>query len=173
MELEKDNSGLYVFPYIRKDLNLYVRKTANAWWRDPLKVRALLQAFDNHCASINKACDAAGISRRQYKYFAQEHPIIYERRRAAKFLKRARELVEKHMEISRRLLNGDGSVARQYLAYEDTGYDGRYGSAYARLRRIHGLPAARPAPKSEEQKLQDMADEVEKTRVMFTRRSRR
>ena len=173
MESEKDKSGSYIFPHIRKDLSLRVRKTANAWWQDPLKVLALLQAFDNRCASINEACNAAGISRRQYKYFAQEHPIIYERRRAAKFIKREREIAQKHREISQRLLAGDGSVAKQYLAYEETGYDGRHGSVYSHLRRIHGLPAVKPPPKSEEQKLRDMAMEVEKTRIMFERHSRR
>lgn len=174
MEFEKDNSGSYVFPHERDDLTVHVRPTANAWWQDPFKVYLLLQAFDNHCAPIEEACHVAGITRRQYKYFAQEHPVMYERRRAAKFIKREKEVRQKHLEVAQRVLDGDAHAAAQYLAYEDPmGYDGRYRSDYARLRRLHGLPAIPPRPRTEKQKLRDMEIEVEKTRIMLGHPSNR
>lgn len=172
MEFEKDNSGSYVFPHERDELTVRVRPTANAWWQDPFKVYLLLHAFDNHCAPIEEACHVAGITRRQYKYFAQEHPVIQDRKRAAKFIKREKEIRQKHLEITQRVLDGDAHAAAQYLAYTDPeGYDGRYRSDYARLRRLHGLPAVNPPPRSEAQKLHDMEVTVEKTRAMYARHS--
>jgi hypothetical protein len=91
MEFKKDNSGSYVFPHERDDLTVRVRPTANAWWKDPFKVYLLLETIDNQCSPIDEACHIAGITRRQYKYFAQEHPVVHERKRLAKFIKKEKE----------------------------------------------------------------------------------
>lgn len=158
----------YVFPYEREDLTLRVRPTANAWWLDLSRVCLLLDAFDNHCSSVGEACFIAGITRRQYKYFAQIHPVIHERRRSAKFAKREREIEEKRFALGRKLLDEKPGSALKYLTFDSPEeFDLRYRSTYARLRRIHGLPAHRPPPRSKEQQLRDMAAEVEKTRIML------
>jgi hypothetical protein len=168
MDSEQKKVDPYVFPHEREDLTLHVRPTANAWWKDLKKVYLLMDAFDNHCSSIGEACYMAGITRRQYKYFAQEHPVIYERQRRAKFAKREREIEEKSSMYAHRMLNGNTKNAFQFLVFTEPGqFDLRFRSDYARLRRIHGLPAQTPPPRSKEQQLRDMAAEVEKTRIML------
>lgn len=158
----------YVFPHERENLALHVRPTANAWWGDLGKVGLLLDAFDNHCAPIDEACYIAGITRRQYKYFAQAHPVLYERRRRAKFAKREREIRAKESDLGFALRKGGVKAAFRFLQFIDPEtYDLRYRSPYARLRRIMGLPAQSPPPRSEEEKRRDMLAEVEKTRVML------
>lgn len=168
MDAKEQKTDPYTFPHEREDLTLKVRPTANAWWKDPFKVYLLLDAFDNHCADVDEACYVAGITRRQYKYFAQEHPIIYERRRAAKFIKLEREIAQKEKELGEKLLNGEARAAANYLVYSQPGeYDLRYKSDYARLRRIHGLPAHNPPPKSKEEQLEEMKRNVEKNNEFY------
>jgi hypothetical protein len=171
MDSEQKKVAFYSFPHEREDLTLHVRPTANAWWKDLKKVGLLLDAFDNHCSPIGEACYVAGITRRQYKYFAQKHPVLYERRRRAKFAKREREIEEKSAMYGYRMENGSIKSAFQLLTFTEPGqFDLRYRSDYARLCRIHGPPAPTfhpPPPKSEEEKRRDMLAEVEKTRIML------
>lgn len=159
MDPGKSKIDIRTFPHKKEHLTLRLNPTANAWWKDPFKVYLLLEAFDNHCAPVGEACYVAGITRKQYKYFAQEHPVIYERRRAAKFAKREREIRQKHMDLARRVLNGDARAAAQFLAHEDPGtYDMRYRSDYARLRRVVGLPAVNPPPLNPKRKKSKRCD---------------
>ena len=168
MEFKKNDDGSYTFPHPRNgDLTLHVRPTANAWWQDQFKVFILLDVLENRGTSIDVACYAAGITRRQYKYFAQEHPVVYERRREAKFSKRAQKVVRKRMALAKKVWNGGGRAAMRYLTFDDPEFDLRCRSDYARLRRIMGLPAHNPPPRTEEEKRRDMLAEVEKTRVMY------
>jgi len=167
MENERKTVDPYVFPHEREDLTLRVRPTANAWWKDLLKLYTFLDAIENHCSSIGEACYIAGITRRQYKYFAQEHPVIYERIRRAKFAKRERELERKQSMYAHRIMNGNIKDAIRYLrATDPEEYDLRYRSTYARLRRIHGLPAHNPTQNMEEQ-LRDTAATIEDMRIML------
>jgi hypothetical protein len=174
MEFKKDNSGSYVFPHERDDLTVRVRPTANAWWKDPFKVYLLLETIDNQCSPIDEACHIAGITRRQYKYFAQEHPVVHERKRLAKFIKKEKELIQKHKQLVDTLMQGDSvNAAIEYLRYfNPEEFDLRYRSPLARLRRLHGLPATPPPLRSEAQKLYDMKVAVEKTRAMYARHSK-
>lgn len=168
MDPKKNNTDPYTFPHEKEHLALRVRPTANAWWKDPFKVYLLLEAFDNHYAPIDEACYVAGITRKQYKYFAQEHPVIYERRREAKFAKRKRDIIQKQKELGEKLLSGRAHAQARYLRFtEPVTYDLRYRSDYARLRRITGLPADDPLPINESGQLWTMANEVEKTRIML------
>lgn len=169
MEFQKDNSGSYVFPHERDELTVYVRPTANAWWKDPFKVYLLLQTIDNQCSPIDEACHIAGITRRQYKYFAQEHPVVHERRRMAKFIKKEKEIERKQSQLAKELLDGESNnAAIEYLRFSNPQeFDLRYRSTLAYLRRLHGLPAVNLPPRTEAQKLRDMEVEVEKTRIML------
>lgn len=169
MEFKKDNSGSYVFAHERDELTVRVRPTANAWWKDPFKVYLLLETIDNHCSPIDEACHIAGITRRQYKYFAQEHPVVHERRRMAKFIKKEKEIERKQSQLARELLGGESNnAAIEYLRFSNPQeFDLRYRSTLSYLRRLHGLPAVNPPARTEEQKLRDMEREVEKTRIML------
>lgn len=59
---------------------LKIKPTANAWWRQPVKVCKLLAAFSVGL-STSQACERAGITPQNYKYFVKEHPIILEIRK--------------------------------------------------------------------------------------------
>jgi len=167
MKIRKDGDT-YIFPYKKSDLTIRLCPTANAWWKDPIKVYLLLDAFDNHCTPTDEACYVAGITRKQYKYFAQKHPVIYERRRVAKFAKRKKEIIRKQTELERKMLQGGVRAASRYLIYSQPGiYDRRYKPTYKRLLRIHGLPAYPPPPKTEEEKEKERVEQVEKTRIML------
>lgn len=168
MDPKKDKIDPYTFPHGKEHLTLRVRPTANAWWKDLSKVYLLLDAFDNHCSSVEEACYIAGITRKQYKYFAQEHPVIYERRRKAKFAKREEEIEERRSLLAFRFEGGSLRAAYKFLIFDSPEeFDLRYRSSLAFLRRRIGLPAHAPPPKSNEQQLWNMKNDVEKTRVML------
>ena len=157
----------YVIPSRWDGMNFEVRFTANAWWKDPTKVVSLLDAFDNHQANIEQACYAAGISIRQYKYFAQLHPLINKRRKLA----RHEMDFEKRRILAGAVLKSENPSPRaaiQWLRYsEPEEWDLRYKEPYDRLRRSIGLPAKIQPPKSPEEQLEDMRTAVEKTRKVL------
>lgn len=168
MDSEHEKTDPSVFPHARKDLTICLRPTANAWWGDYSRVQLLLDAFDNHCASIDEACYIAGITRKQYKYFAQIHPVIYDRRKRAKFAKREREIFEKKVEYGRRLHKGGPNAAFRYLIHtEPETFDLRYRSPLGYLRRLAGIPAHPLPPKTEAERMDDMKWAIEKTRAML------
>ena|SRR3989344_7502300 len=53
--------------------NFNVKKSANAWWLDQVKVSKLIDAFENGC-TIEEACIHAKITINQYRYFTEVHP---------------------------------------------------------------------------------------------------
>jgi len=153
----------YVIPSDWDGMTLEVHFTANAWWKDPTIVIRLLDAFDKHKANIEQACDYAGISIKQYKYFAKLHPLINERRK----------LIYTEMDFEKKMILGgpaidkDPKAAAQWLAYtEPYEWDLRYKSPMARLRRQAGIPA-NPKPKTEGEKRIEMEEAVEKNRKYF------
>jgi hypothetical protein len=75
----KEPKIAYVIPGPTEHLTLEVKHSANAWWMDAPKLHRLLRAFEA-MSPIAEACDYAGITVKQYKYFAQEHPIVKELR---------------------------------------------------------------------------------------------
>lgn len=89
---------------------LEIKPTANAWWKSQIKVSRLLTSF-RVGSRIPEACIEAGISRRQYKYFAHLHPEINKIRQVYKgeLIKKAKATVEKNIEINPRF-------ALRYLA---------------------------------------------------------
>jgi hypothetical protein len=70
----------YKVPGPKEYLMLEVRYSANAWWMDKEKVFILLRAF-KEMTRLRDACVMAGITLKQYRYFARLHPIIEERRK--------------------------------------------------------------------------------------------
>jgi hypothetical protein len=57
-----------------------VRDSANAWWLNQHKVDKILVAFELG-STIIESCDYAGITLKQYKYFARIHPELAEIRK--------------------------------------------------------------------------------------------
>lgn len=151
----------YYIPSKYEGMDLYLRHTANAWWKDASKVYRLLDAFDNHRANIEEACGAAGISLRQYKYFANQHPFINKRRKISRY-----EMdPDKRMSLAMKVSTGDLKASMQWLRHsEPEFFDIRYRSSLSALKRIHKIPASPPPPKTQEQKDMDMRWNVEKHR---------
>lgn len=58
-----------------------VRESANAWWLEQHKVDSLLFALGTG-STVDEACDHAGITQRQFKYFARLHPELAEIRKS-------------------------------------------------------------------------------------------
>lgn len=161
MKEEDDQEIAYYIPHKYEHLTLKLKKSANAWWLDATKVIQLLDAFDFHNATIEEACYVVGISIKQYKYFASLHPVIHERRKIARYEMEH----EKAKGIVSMVNAGDPKACMRWLSYtEPEFFDLRYRSPLARLRRLYGLPAHLPPPKTEEEKLEDMKRAVEKTR---------
>lgn len=57
--------------------NFALKKSANAWWNDFIKVGELVQGFKIGL-DINKAMVYANISQGQWNYFVDNHPHFYE-----------------------------------------------------------------------------------------------
>lgn len=98
--------------YVVKDINIptfEVKKSANAWWMDSGKVSNLILAFKIG-ANTHEACDIAGISSDQYKYFVSQHPDFSTIKQACEQLQilKARETITKNLDHPR--------VAMWYLA---------------------------------------------------------
>ena len=70
----------YIIPGPRAHLTLEVRWSANAWWMDGPTLYRLLAQLDSGDVGLQEACAKAGITIRQYNYFANLHPLIEERR---------------------------------------------------------------------------------------------
>lgn len=71
----QDNNVFKIIKGPLPHLDIHLIKSANAWWMDIDKVIRLLEAF-RYDALVVEACSNAGITQRQYKYFAKLHPII-------------------------------------------------------------------------------------------------
>lgn len=72
---KKQPSFIYVIPGEIEDMTIAVQYSANAWWMDPTKVCKLCRYLERDYP-ISLACAQAGITMRQYKYFALLHPAI-------------------------------------------------------------------------------------------------
>lgn len=70
----------YIIPGPREHLTLEVRYSANAWWMDGPTLYKLVGLLDSGDHSLEGACRLAGITMRQYRYFAELHPVIEGRR---------------------------------------------------------------------------------------------
>jgi hypothetical protein len=99
----------YTIP-ITKDLNIEVQESANAWWLDRQKIHNLIAAFSVD-ATIREACASAGVTEKQYKYFAELHPIIREVRN---FLE-TRNILKARISIINAINNGNIKVSMWYL----------------------------------------------------------
>lgn len=76
---KKGKKIAYIIPGPREHLTLEVRASANAWWMDAPKLYKLVRELDQG-TPLQIACEIAGITMRQYSYFASLHPIIEDRR---------------------------------------------------------------------------------------------
>lgn len=96
----KQNLGIaYEIPSLNPAFPaLKIRRSANAWWTKGHALDLLLTAFKLG-SPVKEACGLAGITARQYKYFAQLHPEIAEFRvmHEASHLLRARMTVIKSL----------------------------------------------------------------------------
>lgn len=161
---EKNLDIAYYIPRRFEHLTLKLRRSANAWWLDASKVYRLLDAFERYNATIEEACDAARITVKQYKYFAQLHPIINEIRKAPALEKD----FDKRMVLYNTLQDGTAESAAQWLRFtEPDEWDLRYRSSpLTRIRRRLGITAKyleeQRRPKSQEEKNQEMLEAVEK-----------
>jgi hypothetical protein len=70
----------YTIPDVAYGIRLDVKKSANAWWLDQWRVQKLLDGF-SYAFTIPEACFTAGITPKQYKYFALLHPEVNEIRK--------------------------------------------------------------------------------------------
>ncbi len=112
-KLPKEPKIAYVIPGPTEHLTLEVKHSANAWWMDAPKLHRLLRAFEA-MSPIAEACDYAGITVKQYKYFAQEHPIIKELR----IYPDVAMTIIARQSLARGLQN-DWKLAFKYLARKD------------------------------------------------------
>lgn len=115
----KEPKIAYVIPGPTEHLTLEVKHSANAWWMEAPKLHRLLRAFEA-MSPIEEACNYAGITVKQYKYFAQEHPIVKELRTFP------------HVELSliarmrlAKALSEDPKLAYRFLAQKDRVREGK------------------------------------------------
>jgi hypothetical protein len=81
---KRENNG--EFEYVFKDAatgNFNVKKTANAWWKDKMKLEKLIAAYKIF-ATDDQACFYAGITIDQLIYFQEIHPEFYRIKHACK-----------------------------------------------------------------------------------------
>lgn len=88
---------------------LEVKPTANAWWKHEPKVHLLLAAL-REGYKIKEACKQARINLRQYKYFAQRHPEMFDIRQF--FRKKLTERAERSVALR---IAKDKRFALKYL----------------------------------------------------------
>lgn len=169
--MEDDPKNLevaYIIDHEKNDLVLYVRHTANAWWKRPSKLYRLLLALEDYSSKVEEACEFAEITKKQYKYFARLHPVLSDRIKEAKLQRALDRRAQKRSVLAPLVISGNSRAIKQYLRLiEPDEYDSRYRSPYARLRRSVGLPAQPLVPKNKEENLAEMAQNVEKTRKKF------
>lgn len=94
----QDNNVFKIIKGPNDQLDIHLIKSANAWWMDIDKVISLIEAFRFDC-TISEACTNAGITIKQYKYFAKLHPVIrsYKKFYSDMNVVRARRTVSKHI----------------------------------------------------------------------------
>lgn len=158
---DKNFDVAYYIPHRIPQFTFYLHRSANAWWLDASKVYRLLDAFDKYNANIQEACDAAGITLKQYKYFAGQHPMISERRYASRF----ESDMETKMFLASQAETSEGAL--RWLRFsEPDEFDLRYRGEYARLKRKYGITAKyleeSRRPKTPGEKTQEMLAAVEK-----------
>lgn len=78
---QKAKLGEPYYQIIESGFHLIVLRSANAWWLNPTKVQLLIQAFKID-ATVEEACNYAGITVRQYQYFSKLHPDFCELKKA-------------------------------------------------------------------------------------------
>lgn len=123
--METTNKNNNYFAYTIHEFGfsmLAVKNSANAWWLDKSKVTRLIQVFRLD-GTIPEACFFANITLRQYKYFAEHHPVIKDVREQCKL---ALELTARKT-IIKNLHNP--KIARWYLEMvlpEEFGREKRY-----------------------------------------------
>lgn len=158
---------VYIIPGPRNYLTLKVLRSANAWWMDGEKLFRLLNAFDNYGASISEACALADVTIRQYKYFANLHPLIYERRTYMRNTVSLRAKIER----AKRIQNGDKKVSKKYLAekYPLEYSLRRHRSALNDLRRRHRMPSVELETVSKEDRGQIQASINEMREMVGTK----
>ncbi len=96
-----------------------VKKSANAWWMDSIKVELMVNAF-KYRASRLQASIAAGVSEAQVDYFVQVHPDfsgIIERCRQVSSLKAKQTMVQ--------ALDSDLTTVRWFLENTEAGEYGK------------------------------------------------
>lgn len=138
LKKQKNEEYVYVIPGAYPHLTLYIRKSANAWWMDSMKLHRLIYTFDHNVASIEEGCKSADITLRQYRYFVKIHPLVEERRMARHH---ALSIAAKQ-ERAKKIQNGEGNAALEYLA-EKYPYEyslRHHRTPQAELLRKHGLP---------------------------------
>lgn len=167
--MDEDTKNLeiaYLIPHDLEELTLRVRHSANAWWKDTSKVFRLLLALEDHGLKVDDACDFAGITKRQYKYFVRLHPILPERIKAAKRKRALEKLIKRAEKLEASVYRGGSKAAIRFFRFMDPyQYDNRFRNPLSHLRRLHKIPARRPLVKSEFEKRAGMDYEVEKTRA--------
>ncbi len=89
---------------------LNVRHSANGWWMDKDKMYRLIAAFQID-ATLEEACGFAGITLREYKYFASLHPKIRKMREiCGTFL-----IIKARKRIADEIETGGWRVSMRYL----------------------------------------------------------
>lgn len=102
-----------------------IKHSANAWWMDRVKVYALLIGF-RYGANIKEACNFAGISTEQWKYFNEMHPdFSHLKDRVSAVMD-----IQAGFVINKAIEKGDGRLAWRWLAMRQPA---RFGSARERL----------------------------------------
>ena len=76
--MKKKEQYAFIIPGPADYLTLKIKHSANAWWMDAPKLYRFITHLDN-MMSIKDACNIAGITTRQYKYFKKLHPLIQDR----------------------------------------------------------------------------------------------
>ena len=132
----KNNEIAYKIPGPQDHLTLEVRHSANAWWMDGPKLHRLIESFEK-MIPLEDACNLARITMKQYRYFAQLHPIIEDRRKYPYLL----VSMKAKMVWIKAINDGDLKACWKWLEMSDpeTFSLHKHRSAYGDLRRRYGL----------------------------------
>lgn len=132
----KNDEIAYKIPGPQEHLTLEVRHSANAWWMDGPKLHRLIEAFEK-MIPLEDACSLAGITMKQYRYFAQLHPIIEDRRKYPYLM----VSMKAKMVWIKAINDGDLKACWKWLEMSDpeTFSLRKHRSAYGDLRRRYGL----------------------------------
>ncbi|MFA5001182.1 MAG: hypothetical protein WC531_03080 [Candidatus Paceibacterota bacterium] len=94
----------------QNDVILNVRHSANGWWMDRGKMYRLIAAFQID-ATLEEACSHAGITLREYKYFASLQPEIRDLRKRCE----ASLILKARKNIFDAISSGDWKCSWKYL----------------------------------------------------------